>query len=351
MTQAPAGSHLRFNPLTGTWILVAPTRGRRPQSEKPMPPIFEAPAMHDPHCFLCPGNLRASGIRNPDYAPAYVFDNDFPALSPQEIPAATKPGGLIAAQPERGLCRVMCYSQRHDLGPAQLDLSTLARAVDGWAEQFCELASLPWINHVQIFENHGPLAGASSPHPHSQIWATAHVPADPLAEVAHQKRYFAQHDSCLLCDYAKLESALKGRIVCENDAFLALVPYWALWPFETMVLSKRHLGTIADLHDIEKDQFADILKQLTTRYDNLFKAPFAYSMGLHQAPVDGALYPECHFHAHYYSPMKSVSVQKVLAGYELAAGRERDDLPEAAAARLRAASDKHYLDLANPVSH
>jgi UDPglucose--hexose-1-phosphate uridylyltransferase len=238
----------------------------------------------------------------------------------------------------------MCYSPRHDLGPARLDLASLRAVVDGWAGQFHDLGTIPWIKHVQIFENHGPLAGASSSHPHSQIWATSDVPDIPLKETALQKKYSETHRSCLLCDYAKLEVSLSERVVCENEAFLVVTPYWAVWPFETMVLGKRHFSTIAEMTEAEKDGFADIMKRITSRYDNLFEAPFAYSMALHQAPSDGGEYPECHFHAHYYSPVKAASVQKIQAGYEMAAGRERDDLAEDAAERLRAGPDIHYLD-------
>ena len=339
-----SGSHLRFNPLSGEWILVAPKRGQRPQSEKPITPAREMIPPHADDCFLCTGNMRASGIRNPDYKAAYTFDNDFPALSLEAAPVPADHDALIVTRAERGICRVMCYSPRHDLGQARLDIATLRTVIDAWADQFTQLGALSWIKYVQIFENHGPLAGASSAHPHSQIWATSDVPDDPKTEIAQQKKYQAAHGSCLLCDYAKLEASLGERVVCENDRFLVVTPYWAMWPFETMVLGKRHFGTIAQMSGAERDAYADIIKRLAARYDNLFEAPFAYSMGLHQVPTDGEEHPECHFHAHYYSPMKSVSVQKIMAGFELAAGRERDDLPEDAAAQLRAVSDVHYLD-------
>lgn len=340
-----AGSHLRFNPLSGEWILVAPKRGRRPQSEKDIPPARAPIPPHDSACFLCTGNVRASGIRNPsDYKAGYTFDNDFPALSPDEVAVPVDHDGLIATRAERGICRVMCYSPRHDLGPARLDRESLRTVIDAWAEQFGALGAMPWIKHVQIFENHGPLAGASSAHPHSQIWAQSDVPHDPQTEIEQQTKYLDARGSCLLCDYARLEASLGERVVCENDDFLVVAPYWAMWPFETMILAKRHFGALPKMTGAERDAYADIVKRLTARYDNLFEAPFAYSMALHQAPMDGEAHAECHFHAHYYSPMKSASVQKIMAGYELAAGRERDDLPEDAAARLRAVSDVHYLD-------
>jgi UDPglucose--hexose-1-phosphate uridylyltransferase len=336
-------SHLRFNPLTGEWVLVCPRRGARPHAEKDAaaPPAGDAP--YDPTCYLCVGNMRAGGVRNPDYKSVYVFDNDFPALSADASGAPVDIEGLIRARPERGICRVMCYSPRHDLPPARLPLPQLRAAIDTWVAQYRELGALPWINHVQIFENHGAVSGASSNHPHSQIWASADIPNEPAAEQASQKAH-AERGGCLLCDYAKLEARLGTRIVCENDGFLVVVPYWAVWPFETMVLSKRHIGAIDELTDAERDLLADILKRVSTRYDNLFRAPFPYDMAFHQSPTDGQPHPEWHFHAHYYSPMRSATAQKVMAAYELAAGRERDDLPEDAAVQLRAASDVHYLD-------
>jgi len=331
-------SQLRHNPLTDEWVLVCPRRGARPQSEPEVPPL--PPALpYDPTCYLCPGNARAVGIRNPAYTSVFAFDNDFPALSPDVSGEPINEGGLILGHPERGVCRVLCYSPRHDLPPARLERSQLRTVVDEWIAQSRELGSLPWVNYVQIFENHGAIGGASSRHPHSQIWASADIPNEPLAEQTHQKKYRDTHGSCLLCDYAKLEASLGERVVCENESFVAVVPFWAVWPFETMILGKRHFGAIDEMDFAERDALSDIVKRLTTRYDNLFHALFAYSMGMHQSPPDGAPHPEWHFHAHFYSPMRSASVQKVMAGYELAAGRERDDLPEDAAARLRAADE------------
>jgi UDPglucose--hexose-1-phosphate uridylyltransferase len=204
------------------------------------------------------------------------------------------------------------------------------------------LGALPWINHVQIFENHGAVSGASSGHPHSQIWASADVPDLLASEQSHQAQYAQNHGSCLLCDYAKLEASLGERVVCENDGFLVVVPYWAVWPFETMVLSKRHFGSIDAMTTTERDLFADIIKRITTRYDNLFRTQFPYDMVIHQVSTNKTPSEHSHFHAHYYSPMRSGSVQKIMAAYELGAGRERDGLPEDAAAQLRASSEVHY---------
>lgn len=336
-------SHLRCNILTGEQVLVCPRRGARPQSERPQTPSPERDPPYDPTCYLCPGNVRASG-RNPLYEGIYAFDNDFPALSRDASGPEPDPNALLQAAPERGICRVLCYSPRHDLPPARLPLAQMRAAIDAWVGEYRTLGAIDWINHVQIFENHGALGGASSRHPHSQIWASDRIPGEPAAEQAHQKAYAETHSGCLLCDYLKLEQAAQERLVCENDAFAVVVPYWAVWPFETMVIAKRHFASIDAMTDAERDLFADIVRRITTRYDNLFLAPFPYAMAIHQAPTDREPHPEWHFHTHYYSPMRAAGVQKIMAGYELAAGRERDDLPEEAAARLRALSEVHYLD-------
>ncbi|HTQ13594.1 MAG TPA: galactose-1-phosphate uridylyltransferase [Rhizomicrobium sp.] len=345
MSGAPT-SHLRRNLLTGEWVLVCPRRGGRPQSEKSeaQPPACEL--HYDPGCYLCPGNTRATGAVNPRYTGIHAFDNDFPALSRDASGPACDPDSLLQSQPERGICRVMCYSGRHDLSPARLPVEALRKAVDAWTLEYRELGAIPWIGHVQIFENHGALGGASSRHPHSQIWASAHVPPLLASERHHQAEYGRAHGGCLLCDYLKRELLLGARTVCENEGFAALVPYWAVWPFETMVVAKRHYASLDGMSDPERGLLADIVKRLTARYDNLFNVPFPYSMAMHQAPTDGEPHPEWHFHLHYQSPMRSATAQKIMAGYELAAGRERDDLPEDAAARLRAAGETHYLDIA-----
>ncbi|MGH6872971.1 MAG: galactose-1-phosphate uridylyltransferase [Rhizomicrobium sp.] len=337
----PATSHLRTNLLTGERVLVSARRGARPQAEDDKARPYAAVLTYDPACYLCPGNARAGG-RNPAYAGVYAFDNDFPALSRDASGPSSAPDALLQFRPERGICRVMCYSPRHDLPPALLPLPALRAAVDAWVAEYRTLGAIGWIGHVQIFENHGALGGASSRHPHSQIWASADVPAQPAAEQHHQSAYARAHGGCLLCDYLKLETALGERIVCGNEGFVALVPFWAVWPFETIIVATRHFAAIDGMTKPERGLYADIVKRLTTRYDNLFRAPFPHSMAMHQAPTDGGAHPEWHFHAHYYSPMRAAGVQKIMAGYELAAGRERDDLPEDAAARLRAAGEVHY---------
>ena len=338
-------SHRRFNPLTREWVLVSPRRTQRPwlgQVERTTP--TNEPA-YDPGCYLCPGNARAGGRRNPDYATPFVFDNDYPALMPDTPEAAADELGLIVARAERGICRVVCFSPRHDLTVPRMSEADLGAVVDVWVDQYRSLAAIPWISHIQIFENRGSLMGTSNPHPHCQIWANASLPNEPAKELASLRFYQESRGSCLLCDYLQLELRLGDRLVYQNEAFAALVPYWAVWPFETLLLSKRHFGAMDALSSAECDLLANILKQLTLRYDNLFEAPFPYSMGFHQRPTDGDPHPEWHFHAHYYPPLlRSASVQKFMVGYEMLASPQRDITAEAAAARLRQVSDQHYLD-------
>jgi UDPglucose--hexose-1-phosphate uridylyltransferase len=336
--------HRRLNPLTREWVLVSPHRTQRPWQGKLEKPPLEQSLDYDPACYLCPGNERASGDRNPHYSTIFVFDNDYPALLPetpdifvdQSGGQSGDQSGLIVSRSERGICRVVCFSPRHDLTIARMSLDEIRKVVDTWVEQYRSLSALPWINHVQIFENRGAIMGASNPHPHCQIWATANLPNEAVKEGASLQDHYDRRRSCLLCDYLRLELEGKIRIVCQNDYFIILVPHWAVWPFETLLLSKRHLGAIDQLSVEERDALADILQRLSRRYDNVFQAPFPYSMGFHQSPMDGQPHPEWHFHAHYYPPLlRSAIVQKFMVGYEMLATPQRDTTPETAAARLR----------------
>lgn len=332
----PTMPHRRLNALTGEWVLVSPQRTARPwqgQLETPQP---EQRPAYDPSCYLCPGNQRAGGARNPDYQTTFVFDNDFAALLPGAEPYTLEREGLLVAAAERGICRVICFSPRHDLTLAGMAREDVRRVVDVWAEQYEELGAIPWIRHVQIFENRGAMMGASNPHPHGQIWANESLPNEPAKELARQREHFRERGSCLLCDYLALELAEGTRIVCQNETFIALVPFWAIWPFETLVLPRTHRATISALSDAERDGLADILGQLTRRYDALFQTSFPYSMGFHQQPTDGADYVEWHLHAHFYPPLlRSATVRKFMVGYELLGQPQRDITPESAAARLR----------------
>jgi UDPglucose--hexose-1-phosphate uridylyltransferase len=328
--------HRRLNPLTREWVLVSPHRTQRPWQGKLEKLPREQPLDYDPACYLCPGNERASGDRNPHYSTIFVFDNDYPALLPEIPDIFVDKSGLIVSRSERGICRVVCFSPRHDLTIARMNLDEIRIVVDTWVEQYRSLGALPWINHVQIFENRGATMGASNPHPHCQIWATANLPNEAVKEGASLQDHYDRRHSCLLCDYLRLELEGEIRVVCQNDHFIILVPHWAVWPFETLLLCKRHLGAIDQLSVEERDALADILQRLSRRYDNVFQAPFPYSMGFHQSPTDRQSHPEWHFHAHYYPPLlRSATVQKFMVGYEMLATPQRDTTPETAAARLR----------------
>ncbi len=337
--------HRRLNPLTGEWVLVSPHRTDRPwqgQIEKAARP---AAIEYDPHCYLCPGNERAGGHRNPKYTSTFVFTNDFAALQPGIQDFEHNESGLLVAQSESGTCRVICFSPRHDLTLSRMDPEAIRTVVDLWAQQYTELGGEPWINYVQIFENRGEMMGASNPHPHGQIWANANLPNEPGKEQVAQQRYRAEHGTCLLCDYVRLEARHAERIVCENEHFAVVVPFWAVWPFEVLLIAKRHARDITALGNAERDALADILKRLTTRYDNLFEISFPYSMGFHQAPTDGQPHDEWHLHAHFYPPLlRSATVRKFMVGYEMLGTPQRDITPEIAARRLRELSEVHYLD-------
>ena len=337
--------HRRFNPLTREWVLVSPHRTKRPWQGQVEQPSREERLSYDPTCYLCPGNTRADGSVNPAYDSTFVFVNDFAALLPDTPPGEIVLGdsALLRATSVRGTCRVICYAPRHDLTMAEMTVAELAPVVQMWAEQYRELASLEYVNHVQIFENRGAMMGASNPHPHGQIWATEQIPLTVQREHDAQQEHFAQTGQSLLGAYLATELDLGERVVCANDHFVALVPFWAVWPFETMIISRRHITSVAELDDAERQGFAEILKRLTTRYDNLFSTSFPYSMGLHQRPTDGGDHPFWHLHAHFFPPLlRSATVRKFMVGFELLGEAQRDITPEQAAARLIACSETHY---------
>ncbi len=328
--------HRRFNPLSGEWVLVSPHRALRPWQGQVERPAVEHRPRYDPTCYLCPGNERAGGVRNPEYASTFVFTNDFAALKPDAPDAGVDVEGLLVARSEAGTARVICFSPRHDLSLPDMGVAGIRGVVDLWADQFAELGSRPEIGHVQIFENKGAAMGASNPHPHGQIWAQASVPLVPAREGERQAEHFARHGRTLLADYLRLETDRAERIVCANDTWVALVPFWAVWPFETLVLPRRPVPDLPALEDAERDGLADILQRLTRRYDNLFEVPFPYSAGFHQAPTDGRPHPEWHLHMHFYPPLlRSATVKKFMVGYEMLGEPQRDISPETSAARLR----------------
>ena len=345
MNAFAAQPHVRFNPLRGEWVLVSPHRTARPwqgQVEKPQP---DTTPRFDPSCYLCPGVARAGGAVNPTYTSTFVFDNDYPALMPDTPATATQDADLLVARGEPGRCRVVCFSPRHDLTLSRMDLSALRGVVDTWIDESTTLGADPRINYVQIFENRGAAMGASNPHPHGQIWATATIPNEPAREQERLAAYRKERGTCLLCDYARLEIDRGERFVCGNDAFIAVVPFWAVWPFEILVLPTRHVTGLAGLEPMERDALSDILKRITTRYDNIFQTPFPYSMGFHQAPTDGGRHEDWHLHAHFYPPLlRSATVRKFMVGFEMLGSPQRDVTPEDAAARIRSMSEEHYRD-------
>ena len=333
-----ADPHRRLNPLTNEWVLVSPHRAGRPwQGQVEKVSVHHEPE-YDPTCYLCPGNSRAGGIVNPRYSGTFVFDNDFAALIPavpnDRIDVESR--GLIVAETEPGICRVICFSPRHDLTLATMRPEDIESVIRTWTAQFQELGAMPNIHHVQIFENRGAMMGASNPHPHCQVWGTHSVPDIPQKERLGQTNYLDGHGSCLLCDYLQLEARQEVRIVCQNEGFVALVPFWAVWPFEVLICSRRHLGTLPELTGSEVIQLARILQQVTSAYDKVFDVPFPYSMGFHQSPTDGEAHPEWHFHAHFYPPLlRSATVRKFMVGFEMLGMPQRDITPEIAAAHLQ----------------
>ncbi|NUN97277.1 MAG: UDP-glucose--hexose-1-phosphate uridylyltransferase [Candidatus Omnitrophica bacterium] len=327
--------HRRFNPLSGDWVLVSPQRTERPWLGKVESPPPENLPRFDPDCYLCPGNARAGGVKNPDYDTTFVFTNDFSALLPEDPSSSGLVDPLLHSEPARGTCRVICFSPRHDLTLARMEADEIRQVVEVWAEQTAELGrKYRW---VQVFENKGELMGCSNPHPHCQVWAVDSLPTEPAKEDRAQREYFARHQGLLLLDYLERERKEGERVVLESEAWLALVPYWAVWPFETLLLPKRDVKQLPDLADSERADLAVALKRLLTAYDRLFGVSFPYSMGWHGAPFrTEKVLDYWQLHAHFYPPLlRSATVKKFMVGYELLAEPQRDITPEAAAERLR----------------
>ena len=340
--------HRRFNALTGDWILVSPQRTKRPWQGRQEATAPDTRPDYDPKCYLCPGNERAGGERTPAYPATFVFDNDFAAILPggEEEETGTEGDDLLRGEAVSGTCRVICFSPRHDLTLPEMSPEAIRQVVDTWVAQTVELgARYRW---VQVFENKGDVMGCSNPHPHGQIWAGDFLPNEPSKEDRQQAAYFERHGSPLLVDYLARELQEGGRVVLENDAWVGVVPYWATWPYELLLLPRRAVRRLPDLQADEKTALADILKRLTTRYDNLFNTSFPYSMGWHGAPTGGTPDTETRgwqLHAHFYPPLlRSATVKKFMVGYEMMAEAQRDLTPEQAAEKLRGLPETHFKE-------
>jgi UDPglucose--hexose-1-phosphate uridylyltransferase len=335
--------HKRFNALNGEWILVSPHRSKRPwqgHQEKVM--NTESSASYE-KCYLCPGNTRSNGEHNPKYKDTFSFTNDFSALLPEYTGEEVNESGLFYARPVRGLCRVLCFSPDHHLTIPLMDVNAIFKVIELWKKEYSEISKIEWIRHIQIFENKGEIMGCSNPHPHGQIWAQDDQPAEVKKESNEQQKFFEKNGVSLLSCYLQKEIEHKERIVCSNEDFVALVPYWATWPFETMIISRRHFQNINEMNERETHSFAEILKRLTTKYDNLFLTSFPYSAGMHQGPVNDGHHPEWHWHMHFYPPLlRSATIKKFMVGYELLANPQRDITPEVAAEMLTEQSEVHY---------
>ncbi|WP_294270549.1 UDP-glucose--hexose-1-phosphate uridylyltransferase [uncultured Chryseobacterium sp.] len=335
--------HRRYNPLLDEWILVSPQRSDRPWQGQTEDSAPEQQPSYDPGCYLCPGNLRISGEKNPDYTGVYVFDNDFGSLMKEEVEQSEETTDFFAMKPERGINRVICFSDDHSLTLPEMEVNDIRNVVDLWQQQYRELGAMDFINHVQIFENKGRIMGCSNPHPHGQIWAQSSIPTLVQRTQNNLKKYFNTHGKSLLEDYLRKEIETDERIILDNEHFVALVPFWASWPYETMVVSKRKIPDISGFSEPEKTALAEILKGLTIKYDNVFQTSFPYSAGIHQAPTDGKDHPEWHFHMHFYPPLlRSAEIKKFMVGYEMLAEPQRDLTPEQSAAVLKNLPLVHY---------
>lgn len=337
--------HRRLNILTGEWILVSPQRTKRPwQGQEEDIEIQELPR-YDPNCYLCPGNTRAGGVTNPHYETTFSFVNDFSALLPETPAWKYEETNLLKSNSEKGICKVICFSPRHDLTLARMKPKGIVNVIETWRKEYEELGSQNFISHVQIFENRGEIMGCSNPHPHCQVWANEHIPDIPKRETATQGAHMKETGRCLLCEYAKLEEGLEERIISENKSFLLLTPFWATWPYEVMILPKRHVSSLKELTHTEIDHLAQIMLENGIRYDNLFQTSFPYSMGIHQKPTDGQEHEEWHMHFHYYPPLlRSAAIRKFMVGYEMLGMAQRDITPETAAEILKSLPIVHFMD-------
>ena len=334
--------HKRLNILTGEWVLVSPHRTKRPwQGKTENQTIIHRPK-HDPTCYLCPGNTRANGKTNPNYLRPYSFVNDFSALL-EDIPEVEMNEGFFVAKSEKGICKVICFSPNHSLTLPLMEVTEIKAVIDLWQSEYTNLGRLDFINHVMIFENKGDTMGCSNPHAHGQIWAQESIPNEVIKKTNQQSVFWQSKQQSLLKLYLEKELELNERIVFENNDFAALVPFWAVWPYEIMIIPKKHYQHIGQLKDDEKNSFAEIIKIITTKFDNLFETSFPYSAGIHQAPTDGQDHEYWHFHMSFYPPLlRSATVKKFMVGYEMFANPQRDITAESAADILKNLSGQHF---------
>ncbi len=335
--------HSRINLLTGEKILVSPHRSKRPWQGQVEDLSIDEQPQYDPRCYLCPGNARADGTMNPDYKDSFVFVNDFSALLDNSTLEKYNEEDLLQAETEKGICKVISFTPRHDLTLPEMDIDAIKAVVDLWQREFKELTQKDWIKYIQIFENKGAIMGCSNPHPHGQIWAQSSLPVEIQKESIQLNKYYREQGKSLLSAYLTVELKKRERIIVDNEYFVALVPFWAAWPYETLVISKRHITDILEFTEEEKQDLAKTLQELTIRYDNIFKTSFPYSAGMHQAPVNDGDQSAWHWHMHFYPPLlRSATVKKFMVGYEMLANPQRDITPEYAAEVLRNQPTTHY---------
>ncbi|WP_397447726.1 UDP-glucose--hexose-1-phosphate uridylyltransferase [Polaribacter sp. R77954] len=328
-------SHKRFNILTGEWVLVSPHRAKRPWQGQNEEVSKEKRPSYDQNCYLCATNTRISGDVNPDYKDVFVFTNDFAALQ-KDSPTFNVNDGLFKAQSEKGICKVICFSPDHSKSLAEMEVEDIKKVVQAWQKEYTTLGENEMINYVQIFENKGAVMGCSNPHPHGQIWSQSTLPNEVEKKDTQQAQYFAAHNSSLLEDYLTQEIAAKERIIYENDDFVVLTPFWAVWPFEVMIAPKKQQKSILDLSDEGAKNYAEAISVITKAYDKLFNTSFPYSSGIHQAPTNGADNSHWHWHMSFYPPLlRSATVKKFMVGYEMFGTPQRDITAEIAAKRLK----------------
>jgi len=328
-------SHKRYNILTGEWVLVSPHRAKRPWQGQNESVSTEVRPAHDPDCYLCAENTRINGEKNPKYEDVFVFTNDFAALQTGSKTFQVE-DGLLTAKSEQGICKVICFSPDHSKSLAHMNSKEIEKAVFAWQREYKELANNDLINYVQIFENKGAVMGCSNPHPHGQIWSQSSLPNEVDKKDKHQLDYYNKNKSSLLGDYLNQELSKKERIIFENDAFVILVPFWAVWPFEAMIVPKRHQSNILELKDNESLLFAEAISVLTKAYDKLFNTSFPYSSGIHQAPTNGKDNSHWHWHMSFYPPLlRSATVKKFMVGYEMFGSPQRDFTAEIACNKLK----------------